>query len=221
MAVRRRCRRPSAITLRHALDVGAERGAACSPCARSRGRGGRCGRQRSRPRRPGRRSPGSPRRAGRSPSPCAPCSCSTPCTIAVLPSTSMSAPRRSSSCTCMKRFSKIVSVIMRRAVGDAVERHELRLHVGREAGIRRGAQAHRAAAAVALRSRIAVVAVVDLRAGLAQLVEHRVEGVRRGAAQRDVAAGRRPRRTRKVPVSMRSGMTRCAAPCSALDALDA
>ena len=41
----------------------------------------------------------------------APLSLSTPRTIAVWPSTRMSAPMRSSSCTCMKRFSKIVSLI--------------------------------------------------------------------------------------------------------------
>ncbi len=35
---------------------------------------------------------------------------STPCTSAVLPSISIFAPSRPSSCTCMKRFSKMVSV---------------------------------------------------------------------------------------------------------------
>jgi hypothetical protein len=40
----------------------------------------------------------------------APVSSSTPWTIAVLPSMSMRAPSRRSSCTCMKRFSKMVSV---------------------------------------------------------------------------------------------------------------
>ena len=41
----------------------------------------------------------------------APVSFATPRTIAVLPSTSISAPRRTSSCTCIIRFSKIVSVM--------------------------------------------------------------------------------------------------------------
>ena len=45
----------------------------------------------------------------------------TPCTMAVLPSTSILAPSRMISCTCMKRFSKIVSVDAR-AVGDGIER---------------------------------------------------------------------------------------------------
>ena len=67
--------------------------------------------RRSRPRRRGRRARGTPRRAGRWPSPAAPVSCAAPRTIAVLPSTSMSAPMRRSSGTCMKRFSKIVSVM--------------------------------------------------------------------------------------------------------------
>jgi hypothetical protein len=37
----------------------------------------------------------------------------------------------------MKRFSKIVSLITPHALGDAVERHELRLHVRRERRMRR------------------------------------------------------------------------------------
>ena len=41
----------------------------------------------------------------------APVSLATPLTIAVLPSTSMSAPSRFNSCTCIIRFSKIVSVM--------------------------------------------------------------------------------------------------------------
>src|SRR5574337_548479 len=40
----------------------------------------------------------------------APLMWSTPCTIAVLPSRRMSAPRRCNSCACMKRFSNTVSV---------------------------------------------------------------------------------------------------------------
>jgi hypothetical protein len=64
-------------------------------------------------------------------------------TTAVLPSMRMSAPRRISSTACMKRFSKIVSRITADALGDAVDGHELRLHVGREGRIGRGAQAHR------------------------------------------------------------------------------
>ena len=55
----------------------------------------------------------------------------------------MSAPRRSSSCTCMKRFSKIVSVTCAVPSAMQFERHELRLHVGRESRVRRGAEAHR------------------------------------------------------------------------------
>ena len=41
----------------------------------------------------------------------APVNAATPLTIAVLPSTSIAAPRRSNSCTCIIRFSKIVSVM--------------------------------------------------------------------------------------------------------------
>ena len=51
-------------------------------------------------------------------------------TMAVLPCSSMSAPMRCSSCTCMKRFSKMVSLTVASPVGDGVEGHELGLHVG-------------------------------------------------------------------------------------------
>ena len=42
----------------------------------------------------------------------APDSAGTPCTMAVLPSMRMLAPSRRSSCTCMKRFSKMVSTMV-------------------------------------------------------------------------------------------------------------
>ena len=93
--------------------------AAWLPCGRSRGRGGRCGRPRSRPRPPGRRSPGWPRRAGRWPSR----SRRTAARRRAPPRCGRRprcfAPRRSSSLTCMKRFSKMVSVT--RAVPSAMQ----------------------------------------------------------------------------------------------------
>ncbi len=127
--------------------------------------------------------------------------------MAVWPSIWMCAPRRTSSLTCMKRFSKIVSVTRADALGDAVERHELGLHVGREQPgtslVRRLTALRRAGRD---RARIAVAAGVDPHAGLAQLVDHRVEvsrrRLRRSVTSPPVAAAAH----RKVPVSMRSGM---------------
>ena len=68
----------------------------------------------------------------------APESRATPFTMAVLPRTSMSRPCRTSSGTCMKRFSKMVSVMTAVPSRGQHERHELRLHVGRKARVRRG-----------------------------------------------------------------------------------
>ena len=72
----------------------------------------------------------------------APVSLATPLTIAVLPSTSISAPRR-------LQFLHVHHAIFedrlgdhRRAVGDGHQRHQLRLHVGGKGGIRRRAQRH-------------------------------------------------------------------------------
>ena len=127
----------------------------------------------------------------------APVSFGTPRTIAVLPSTSMSAPRRTSSCTCIIRFSKIVSVMTRRAVGARGERHHLRLHVGGKPGVRRGAELERRERS-APRTRIASPRTVIVGAGLAQLVEHRVERVGLRAGERRVAAGRRDRREERA-----------------------
>ena len=75
------------------------------------------------------------------------------------------------------------------ALGDAVDGHELRLHVGREGGVLAGAEAHGARAALGLHAD-PVVAAAQRGAGLAQLVEHRVEMARLGAPQRDITARR-------------------------------
>ena len=58
-----------------------------------------------------------------------------PRTVAVRPSTVMFAPMRMSSCTCMKRFSKMFSVTVTGAFGLGGEGHVLGLHVGGEAGV--------------------------------------------------------------------------------------
>ena len=124
----------------------------------------------------------------------APDSCSTPLTTASLPSTSIFAPRRTSSLTCMKRFSKIVSVIVDVPSAMQSSGHELGLHVGRERRVLAGAEAHRLQRAGARRLHAdEAVAGLDRRAGLAQLLDHRLEVARLGVAQHDVAAGRRHR----------------------------
>ena len=58
--------------------------------------------------------------------------------MADAPCTLMLAPMRQSSGTCMKRFSKIVSVIIAAPSADGHQRHELRLQIGGEAGKRLG-----------------------------------------------------------------------------------
>ena len=159
-------------------------------CARSRGRGGRCGRSSSRPRA---MSPAITRHAEARRSVAitlAPASRGTPRTMAALPSTSMSAPRRFSSCTCIMRFSKIVSVMTEvpsatlasaiicacMSVGNAGNGAVRRLN-GRIGPSRR--------------TRSAPSPDVDGRARLAQLLEHRVERAVEVALERHVAAGRR------------------------------
>ena len=67
-----------------------------------------------------------------------------PLTWAVWPSTSISAPMRASSGTCMKRFSKIFSSMRDTPLGERHQHHELRLHVGGEAGVRGGGDVDRA-----------------------------------------------------------------------------
>ena len=105
--------------------------------------------RRRRPRPPARPAPGSPTRAGRSPSPARRSAARTPRMIAVLPSSRMSAPRRRISSMCMKRFSKIVSMIVPTPSATRIERRELRLHVGRERRVRRGAHVAPPSAAAA------------------------------------------------------------------------
>ncbi len=76
-----------------------------------------------------------------------------------------------------------------RAVGDRHQRHELRLHVGRERRIRRGAQIDRLQCPVPrYADRVAVGG--DLRAGLRKLLEHRLERRGAGPAKAHLAAGR-------------------------------
>jgi hypothetical protein len=120
----------------------------------------------------------------------APDSCGTPSTTATLPSTWMVAPSRTSSFTCMKRFSKMVSVTAAVPCATHVQRHELRLHVGREAGVFGGAEALRlqrgTAALEAMRTPPSTGR--DVAAGVAQLVDHGVEVVGAGMAQEDLAA---------------------------------
>src|SRR5574343_1401483 len=78
----------------------------------------------------------------------------------------------------------------RHAIGNAVEGHELRLHVGREGRVRRRAQADRLQALGSDEAdRIALDG--DLAAGVHQLVDDGVEVGGRGLEQADIAAGNR------------------------------
>ena len=143
-----------------------------------------------------------------------------PFTTAVLPSISTSAPSRTSSGTCMKRFSKMFSLIARDAVGLRQHGHDLRLHVGREAGERGGLDAQPAEAARAAHAH-PVGADLDLEPGLAELVEHDAEVLGRDARHRHVAArdhGRRgEQRARLDPVARPrndAGPERLVTPCT-------
>src|SRR5205085_10424169 len=77
-----------------------------------------------------------------------------------------------------------------RSVRDRVHGHELGLHVGREARVFRGTERDRLRAAIHARAD-AVAFDGQLYAHLAQLVDARVEDVRAGAGDADVAARRR------------------------------
>ncbi len=122
----------------------------------------------------------------------APESFSTPSMTANFPSTWILAPRRTSSFTCMKRFSKMVSVTLDGPSPIALSDHELGLHVGRKARVFGGAEALRRQAAL----RTHVDAILDRGhrgAGRAQLFDHRIQVVGAAMPQHDVAAGRRNR----------------------------
>src|SRR5690606_2665432 len=60
------------------------------------------------------------------------------------------------------------------AFGDAVHRHELRLHVGGKAGMRRGDDVHRPGPTAAHVDGDGITAAADVGTGLDQLVEHRI-----------------------------------------------
>ena len=109
-------------------------------------------------------------------------------TMAVLLRVSMSAPMRCSSGTCMKRFSKMVSVSTLRPCADAHQRHELRLHVGGKAGVRRGRDVDREQLG-SRRHAHAFALALDPDAGLAQLDDHRLEVVEGAFSSEHVAAG--------------------------------
>ncbi len=83
----------------------------------------------------------------------------------------MSAPMRTISLACMKRFSKIVSVITRRALRLRHQRHELRLHIRGKAGIFLGGHVggHQL---LAPRTRSRSAPCLDVDSGLAQLGKH-------------------------------------------------
>ena len=67
--------------------------------------------------------------------------------------------------------------------------HELRLHVGREAGVRRGRHVDAAQGLFAADAHVLAFAL-DLQPGLAQLHDHRLQIVERAALEQHVAARR-------------------------------
>ena len=95
----------------------------------------------------------------------------------------------------MKRFSKIVSVIVAAPAGLRHQRHVLRLHVGGEAGV--GLRpARRPRCTLARRAHAQVVrALLDAHARLAELVDHgaQVGGLGSAGSRRRRRRSRRPR----------------------------
>ena len=100
----------------------------------------------------------------------------------------------------------------RTAGGYAVERHELRLHVGGERRVRCGAHVH-GFGATAHFQMDGVSSDLDLRARFGELFQHGFQNVGARLAQGDAAARRRCRH-QEVPLSIRSGMMWCVAPCN-------
>ena len=86
-----------------------------------------------------------------------------PRTVAVRPCTVMFAPMRLSSWTCMKRFSKMFSVMVECAFGLRGEGHELGLHVGGEAGVLLGGDVGGLEASPPERTRTLSLPNVELR----------------------------------------------------------
>ena len=76
----------------------------------------------------------------------------------------------------------------RGAVGDAVHRHELRLHIGRERRIGRGSQAH-TVVRPAHRKFDEITAAFDFRVRFFELVEHGFENVATRIGRDDFTAG--------------------------------
>ena len=142
----------------------------------------------------------------------APVSFSTPLTTAVLPSTSMSAPSRRNSCTCIIRFSKIVSVMTAVPVARVASAMNCAcMSVGNPGcGAVRTLTARRGPSRrTRMRSPSMVMSAPTSRSlSITALNESGCAPVTVTSPPAAAAAAR------KVPVSMRSGMIACAAPCS-------
>ena len=132
------------------------------------------------------------------------------------------APRRSSSGTCMKRFSKIVSVIVAGAVGDASSAMNCACMSVGKPGTRWCGSSPRAAARSARHADPAVAAPRSSAPASRSLsiTASRWSRARRCAARTSPPAAATAHR--KVPASMRSGDDAVrATPCSRSHALDA
>ncbi len=165
--------------------------AASPPCGRSRGRGGRCGRSTVSPSatRPAMTSPAEARRSVAIT--VAPDSRSTPWTTATRPSTSILRAQAQQLVDVHEAVLEDRLGDRRRAVGDAVERHQLRLHVGRERRVLAGANARPRAAAPSARTRIqpSPASIVAPASRSLSITASRWSA--RAPAQHDVAAGGR------------------------------
>ena len=143
----------------------------------------------------------------------APRSCLTPAMMAVLPSMVMSAPRRFISCTCMKRFSKIVSVTRLAPLAMVFTAMNCAcMSVGKPgySVVRKLTGFGRADISARIQSAPKVIVRPMARSLSSAASRISVRTLRRVMSPPVAATAHR-----KVPVSIRSAITACEAPCSA------
>ena len=123
----------------------------------------------------------------------APRSVAVPSMVAVSPSSEIRAPNRASSCTCMKRFSKIVSVICEEPPAQAISAINCACRSVGKPGNGAVDTVTGLIPAPFLRDADAVIVDGDIGAGLGQHVERRLQQFGAGACKLHVAAGHRHR----------------------------
>ena len=112
--------------------------------------------------------------------------------MALSPSSLMRAPSRASSCTCMKRFSKIVSVMRETPDARVISAMNCACR-SVEGGERRRRHVDGGNARAVAGHANALRALADLRAGRRQCVERGLQQIGPGAGEQHVAAGHRHR----------------------------